>query len=140
MKIMLAHACDCLDKSRLLQEVPFVAAKLDRLPKCGPDELNLYSITERQISADVRITALHQMESDMESSSTAGNAASKVYEIDVCAKKPDLLSSQITAQLEHVQRVCSATAMLINVSRKLKGSGRSWHVKSTAMKGNSRTI
>lgn len=104
----IVGACDYLDKIDVLKEVQFVACKLDRLPKCGPEELNLYSLGECQISLDNRLTALQQVVSDIDLSCRENTDTSKVCQrIDTLASRLDQFDTQISTHLDHVQQICS---------------------------------
>ena len=47
-----------LDKRSLLTDVKFVASDLDRLPKYGPEELNICSIADKQETLNSRLVDL----------------------------------------------------------------------------------
>jgi len=54
----IVGACDHVEKLGILNDVQFVASKLDRVPKCGPEELSLYSLGDRQNVLDIHLSTL----------------------------------------------------------------------------------
>lgn len=105
----IAGACDYLDKAGLLTEVQFVAVKLDRLPRCGPEELNLYSINERQNTFELNVNAMQQTLCAVESNINDIHVVQKDgFDTNFLTGKFEEFNSHISAQLDHMQQVCTA--------------------------------
>ena len=98
---------DLVDRSDSdpLANVSFVAAKLDRLPKYGPEELNLYALRDRQSSTDIIVTELKDKVQNLESSKTIDMVQMKVNELNAML---DNFNSNICNQLAETKQVCSA--------------------------------
>jgi small nuclear ribonucleoprotein (snRNP)-like protein len=103
-------ACDYLDKAGQLSETQFVAVKLDRLPRCGPEELNLYSVNERQNTLELNVRAMQQKLCDVEININDHEKIQKVgYDMSSFTKKFEEFNSQISAQLDHMQQIYITT-------------------------------
>lgn len=49
----IIHLMEILDNSSALQRVKFAASSLDRIPKYGPDEVNICAVVDKQLQTDI---------------------------------------------------------------------------------------
>jgi hypothetical protein len=99
----------------MLNRVTFVAAKLDALPKFGPEEPNVAAVVDRQVHTDATNKDLsdtvQQLVAMQASVSTAAldSAAHHVIQSTVpdMQQKLDSFASSVFARLDHLNTVCN---------------------------------
>ena len=73
-KLRISFVClklfEIVDEGGMLDKVVFVALNQDRLPKFGPEDINLCSIAGKQDSIELSISALQQRVDDVSAVST----------------------------------------------------------------------
>lgn len=111
----ITGACNIIDKAGRMQEVIFAAANLDRMPKCGPEDLNIYSIGEKQVVLSCQLEVVRNRIDQLESASAGTifteSAAFNQDEFDKLANKIDKVSECVKSQLQHIETCISAQNM-----------------------------
>jgi hypothetical protein len=100
----------------MLSRVTFVAAKLDALPKFGPEELNVAAVVDRQVHTDATIKDLSDTVQQLVAtqagagSTTLVSAAHHVIQSTVAdmQQKLDSFASSVFARLNHLN-TCHGT-------------------------------
>ena len=87
---------DVLDNSDALGSVQFVAAALDRIPRFSPEDLNDYSIVEKQSQLEARVTDL---------AGTVSDSVKQQIQLDISVAD---LASSITGSVKQLQDQMSA--------------------------------
>lgn len=104
------------EPSQLLDGYLFVASDIKRLPKYGPEEVNIAVVVDRQIRMEASIhnlsTAVQQMASSagsVQSSDDVVRQAVDIVSTDVKRQMSDM-RSETGARLDHLTAVCSQLA------------------------------
>jgi hypothetical protein len=88
---------DFIDNKGALDSVQFAAVKLDRIPKYGPEEINVFAIADKQQQLDVSVCEI----------------AADVRRIDVNNELLKSMTIQLQAQLDKCTVACSHVTDLI---------------------------
>jgi hypothetical protein len=106
---------DVVDMKHALDGYVFVASDLQAMPKCGPEEINLAVVVDRQVRLDAAISNLSTTVQTM-ASSPASTDSPVVVQQAVQSVARDLqqqlgaFSESIDARLEHLSAVCTQLA------------------------------
>lgn len=105
---------DLLDEQHLLDTVVFVAADLERLPKYGPEEVNICSIVHnhQKLSANVdRLSAeLEVLKSnDVASSHSVNNTAAAAIDSALVSfqQRIDQFHASVNTRIDHLHSICT---------------------------------
>jgi hypothetical protein len=100
---------ELLDNLNVLGSIKFAAVSMDRLPKDGPNEINICTVVDRQLHIDQELTelksALHETAA-YNSSSTAqlGNANDKM--VDAIHTRFTAVTDTFHGQLQQLEAIC----------------------------------
>lgn len=106
---------DAIDLQGERSKVAFVAAKLDALPKFGPEELNVAAVVEKQVHLEATVQSISETVRQLAAS---GPAADTANESSIAAhsviqsmvadiqSKFDAFTSSVDARLNHLSTVC----------------------------------
>jgi len=100
---------DYLDQRSKLHQVKFVAANLDRLPKYGPEEVNICAIADNQAVLDGKVAQLHDRVEELahvNSSTQDICQAVSLVQVSVNDTVQKALDS-VQAQVSDLANVCS---------------------------------
>jgi hypothetical protein len=106
---------DTLDQLGVLNDVSFVAANLDSLPKFGPEELNLATVVDRQVRADSAIkdltTTVQQLAATQAGSTSPDPSAQCTIQTATAdmQQKLDSFATSVFARLDHLSAVCNSS-------------------------------
>jgi hypothetical protein len=109
----LLGAFDFIDSSELLKDVNFVAENLDRLPKYGPEELNVCAVVDRQRATEADIAAIASRVIDMEEASKASGVSSRedlVHKLTEFDEKMSVALATLSAQVQNTNATLSVFA------------------------------
>jgi hypothetical protein len=104
---------DVLDLQCAFANCKFVASDLDKLPKYGPEEMNLASVVERQLRTEESVknvaAAVEQLTATVScANNTCGlDIESTSHLVDQLQVKLDSFSSSVCGRLDHLNDVCS---------------------------------
>ena len=104
---------DVLDIQSAFANCKFVASDLDKLPKYGPEELNLASVVDRQLRTEESVknvaAAVEQLTATVNhANNTSGlNIESTSHLVDQLQEKLDSFSSSVCGRIDHLNDVCS---------------------------------
>lgn len=98
---------DLLDNSNVLSAIQFVAVSLDRLPKYGPNEINVCTVVDRQIHIDAELSELKQA---LHNTTAEGYieqfAATSDKMIDAVHTRLTSATDTINGQLQQLAAIC----------------------------------
>lgn len=102
---------DLLDNQKILDNVKFVAANLDLLPKFGPEELNIAAIVDRQVRAEAMVDNLaavvQQLSTDQHTVDLSAPMMSVQSTIDDMKCKLEAFSQAVDSRLNHLNATCT---------------------------------
>lgn len=109
---------DVADAVQALDGFLFVASKLDRLPKYGPEETNIGVVVDRQVKMDLDIQNLTASIKQLSATSSSANDGTKDGALQQALQsisqhvdhRLEDFSSSIGARLDHLQTVCTQLA------------------------------
>lgn len=113
---------DLLDEQRLLHDVQFVAAELDRLPKFGPEELNVCAVVDRQQKSDAVVSRLsnevEQLKQALHTDSPPFAAGQEVFTSAMVEiqKRIDAFHSSVNSRIDHLNSVCTQLNISVNAN------------------------
>ena len=87
---------EIVDNLNVLASVQFVAAKYDRLPGYGPEEINVCSLIDRQVAADKNITEL--------TNKVDALSSSRVLDYQPIKEAFATLNKDITTSMQSIQK------------------------------------
>ena len=126
-----------LDNLDVLKSYLFVAANFDRLPKYGPEELNICSIADRQSRLDYDVQTLAHSVEDARISANIGN------QLEGCMVTLQGHMDKLSAACDKVLAVAATTrpslaAADVNSSRRSTGSSTMERADAPAVKSDTR--
>ena len=118
-------ALDFVDNKSLLQGIHFVADNLDRLPKYGPEEVNVCAVVDRHRVLDGQLTdisvriealegAMSRAAEDTDSSTSRANLAQSIQDLE---SKVSSTLSTLSSRIENSNAALQMFADQINKSR-----------------------
>lgn len=100
---------DLLDNSNVLNAIQFVAVAIDRLPKYGPNEINVCAVVDRQIHIDTELAelkdALHSTAPNTDGHIQQFTAASDKM-IEAVHTRLTSATDMINGQLQQLAAIC----------------------------------
>jgi hypothetical protein len=100
---------DLLDNLKVLESIQFAAVAMDRLPKYGPNEINICTVVDRQIQIDQELTqlksALHETAA-INSSSSAQMANAHDTVVDALHTRFTAATDMFHGQLQQLEAIC----------------------------------
>jgi hypothetical protein len=103
---------DALDLQHAFTSCKFVASDLDKLPKYGPEEMNLACVVDRQLRTEASVkdmaAAVEQLSATMSRPvNTNGiDIESTFHLVDQLQQKLDTFSSSVCDRLDHLNGLC----------------------------------
>ena len=100
---------DLLDNSNVLSFIQFVAVSIDRLPKYGPNEINVCAVVDRQIHIDTELSelkdALHSTTVNADGHIQQFTAASDKM-VEAVHTRLSSATDMINGQLQQLAAIC----------------------------------
>jgi hypothetical protein len=124
----VVNALDFIDNKDLLSSVRFVAETLDRVPKYGPEEINVCAVVDRQRVADGQIMDLVGRTETLENAtnlSTNGSAVNDVIMDSI--RELDKKVSTLSARIENTN---SAIGVFSNQINNVRGPPARTHAEA----------
>jgi hypothetical protein len=101
---------DLLDEQGSLQDVRFVAAELDRLPKFGPEERNIGAVSTVSRSWMSPLSAeVEQLQQALNADSSRLSANHEVFDSAMAEiqKHIDDFQSSVNSRIDHLNSICT---------------------------------
>ena len=103
---------DVLDERQLLQTVVFVAADLERLPKFGPEEVNICTVVSNQQKLSCNVDGLRAEVDQLKASNVGSDEISDSVTIMSAAMadfqhRIEQLQNSINARIDHLNTICT---------------------------------
>ena len=118
----LIGAMEYLDNKGQLHDVRFVAENLDRIPKYGPEELNVCAVVDRQVTAEANIDVLNDKIVQLEESIKNTVPGHMSQTLSECLDKLDKkFNDALSTMSAHVERTNVALRMFADQVDKIRG-------------------
>jgi hypothetical protein len=90
---------DLIDSKNLLNSATFAAINLDRVPRYGPEEINICAVVDRQLRTDIRMDQLTQQLEEIRAQSGVVNAV----DISASVKITDELNAKLLTLKNNIE-------------------------------------
>jgi hypothetical protein len=124
----VVNALDFIDNKDLLSSVRFVAEKLDRIPKYGPEEINICAVVDRQRVADGQIMYLAGRMSELENTTSLSTNVSVVN--DTVMDSIRELDKKVSALSARIENTNSAIGVFSNQINDVRGPPARSHAEA----------
>jgi hypothetical protein len=103
---------DTLDNKNALARVKYCAAALDRLPKYGPEEINLCAVVDRQVHTDATVEAIKLKIDTMSVNSATSDISTAAMQqtqqsIDLLNRQFHLFQQDVTSRINLLHDTCA---------------------------------
>ena len=110
---------DLLDNLNVLSQIQFVAVSIDRIPRYGPNEINICTVVDRQICVDQELTEIKNIlhdETTKYSNQVAQLAAASDRANESLLSRITTLTDKFNGQMQQLEVICSNIHTTISTS------------------------